>query len=834
MKGKRSKPSMILTSLKDNMRRRNEDDDGDKRKRKKKDESSPSVWSCDLCRYLDTSTQKFCEFEVKILNDKEMCIMKQKGYDNMKVLCNKHYDEKIRFWLKVQNRCIGAMLFGKHEAQKNGKPRSSRVNEVTEILADETAKNTGHIVIPGQKICPQCQDILTQEIKSTIQRNQDYVEEQSVLTSENPVIIEILNNNNNRNNNSNNKNDFFPTDISYDPDEDESDKERLLTPFEKLQNVFKTLELDDLKKDNLTETYIEKRRRDLNTAFLKHIDSKNEIVEVDENEEILLNIKDKWADFTRAQQEAVIQILPRGWSAHQISNVAEIPRERVMNVRSGKVNIQRKEYKSRLSSGTEDKVTQFFLDPSVSRVLPGQNDHISVKPKNGGPRETLQKQILNSALHQAHQKYQEENPENQVSLSQFCKLRPGNVVLMGSSGTHQRCTCVKCQNPKLMISTSEVADLPCFKDLFATEEATVRSKAQLQIDKLLQRINCKCDSDDCRLGLDDNDCEESDTKLIQLKNEIARILEENNLEKINYLQWASSDKDVKKSVTVEASDFPETLIETLKEYRTHKFLHQKFTEFYNKKKEELLPNECIIQMDYSENYKVVNQEEIQSAYYFDTQVSLLGAHVLFCQEDGLRKEKSFVVLSDITKHDTSTVYSCYKKIQSWIQNEVPNLQKTSLITDGCAAQFKNCKQFANTVCHVEDFGHPAEWFFSPTGHGKNSVDGINGTLKHTARLESLRQGDRNTITSAEGFFKFMKEYHTKKGRTHEAMPMMMSAEDLQEIRENETLKQRWAKAVQIKGTHGYHAFLPDEDKGYMRVKHYALSTEYKKVKVLKM
>ena len=248
----------------------------------------------------------------------------------------------------------------------------------------------------------------------------------------------------------------------------------------------------------------------------------------------------------------------------------------------------------------------------------------------------------------------------------------------------------------------------------------------------------------------------------------------------------------------------------------------------------MLPNEAILQIDYSENFKITNQSEIQSAYYFDTQVSLLGAHVIFCQEDGLKKEKSFVVLSDITKHDTSTVYCCYKKIQAWIQNEVPNLQKTSLITDGCAAQFKNCKQFANTVMHTEDFGHPAEWFFSPTGHGKNSVDGINGTLKHTARLESLRQGDRNTITSAEGFFKFMQNYHTKKGRTHEAMPMMMSAEDLQEIKDDETLKKRWARAVQIKGTLGYHAFLPDEEKGYMRVKHYALSNEFKKVKVLKI
>ena len=73
----------------------------------------------------------------------------------------------------------------------------------------------------------------------------------------------------------------------------------------------------------------------MNTAFLKHIDFKNEFVEVDENEEILLNIKANWDDFTKAQKEAVIQILPRGWSALQISQVAGISRERIMDVRSG-------------------------------------------------------------------------------------------------------------------------------------------------------------------------------------------------------------------------------------------------------------------------------------------------------------------------------------------------------------------------------------------------------------------------------------------------------------------------------------------------------------------
>ena len=116
----------------------------------------------------------------------------------------------------------------------------------------------------------------------------------------------------------------------------------------------------------------------------------------------------------------------------------------------------------------------------------------------------------------------------------------------------------------MMISTSELGDLPCFKSLFGTEEATVRSRAQLQIDKLLKRVTCTRDSDDCRLGLDDNDCEQCDQNMNDLKDEITRIIDQVKLERISYQQWTGSDKDLKKTITVEASDFPDTLIDTLR------------------------------------------------------------------------------------------------------------------------------------------------------------------------------------------------------------------------------------------------------------------------------
>ena len=233
----------------------------------------------------------------------------------------------------------------------------------------------------------------------------------------------------------------------------------------------------------------------------------------------------------------------------------------------------------------------------------------------------------------------------------------------------------------MLISTSELAELPCFKELFSTEEATIRTRAQLQIDKLLKKITCNNETDEFRLGLEDNDCEECEVKKNKLKEDITRILDEAKLEILSYLQWVASDKDIKKTITVNASDFPDILIDTLREYRTHTFLKDKYTQFYNKKKEELSPNEAIIQMDYSENFKVQNQNEIQSAYYFDTQVSLLGAHILFCLEDGLKKQQSFVILSDITKHDTSTVYTCYQMLTAMKKTLVIQLNGSFLQLD---------------------------------------------------------------------------------------------------------------------------------------------------------
>jgi hypothetical protein len=42
------------------------------------------------------------------------------------------------------------------------------------------------------------------------------------------------------------------------------------------------------------------------------------------------------------------------------------------------------------------------------------------------------------------------------------------------------------------------------------------------------------------------------------------------------------------------------------------------------------------------------------------------------------------------------------------------LQSHEYFTDGCKAQYKNCKSFLNLCYHLEDFGINAEWSFHTT------------------------------------------------------------------------------------------------------------------------
>ena len=64
--------------------------------------------------------------------------------------------------------------------------------------------------------------------------------------------------------------------------------------------------------------------------------------------------------------------------------------------------------------------------------------------------------------------------------------------------------------------------------------------------------------------------------------------------------------------------------------------------------------------------------------------------------------------------------------------------KVKYYTDGCASQYKNCKNFVNLCKHEKDFGVCEEWSFFATCHGKSGWDKIGGMGKRSTVLENFR------------------------------------------------------------------------------------------------
>ena len=83
--------------------------------------------------------------------------------------------------------------------------------------------------------------------------------------------------------------------------------------------------------------------------------------------------------------------------------------------------------------------------------------------------------------------------------------------------------------------------------------------------------------------------------------------------------------------------------------------------------------------------------------------------------------------------------------------------KVLYFSDGCAGQYKNCKNFLNLCLHNSDFGVKCEWNFFATSHGKSPCDGIGRTVKRLVTTASIQGPISNQIWTADKMFEFCVE-----------------------------------------------------------------------------
>ena len=145
---------------------------------------------------------------------------------------------------------------------------------------------------------------------------------------------------------------------------------------------------------------------------------------------------------------------------------------------------------------------------------------------------------------------------------------------------------------------------------------------------------------------------------------------------------------------------------------------------------------------------------------------------------------------------TSSTFSRESLWIFWPRNVVVKNQ-IFFFSDGCAAQYKNCKNFTNLCYHFLDFGVHAEWHFFATSHGKSAGDGAGGTLKRPTTRTSLQRIYEDQILTALQLYQFA--VSTIRGM-HSGFITLREHEE-----EAKFLEERLKLSRTVRGTHKLHS-----------------------------
>ena len=379
------------------------------------------------------------------------------------------------------------------------------------------------------------------------------------------------------------------------------------------------------------------------------------------------------------------------------------------------IDIGRKS-RRRVQERYRKEVMSFFERDDNSRAQPGKAD---VKKIESGAK--MQTRVLTDYLSNLHQKFMLEHPNIELSLATFCRMRPKHI-LNTSMISRSCCLCTKHQNMALL--------LRCLK------------------------------SNGIQVPLNPESFLKQTDKPTELQNDLPVD--------VKYSQWKRievTEKGKTKNVTriVELSAQRDTFIETfqaqLAEFESHVYRVGKQYQEIKCLKEKLPQHHFIVQMDFAENYACKSNEEIQSAYWNMTAVTLHPIVVYFMNTEAKLEHVSFVIISDEMSHSEITVHAILKKIIPILKEIDQDAEMIHYWTDGPTSQYRNKQIFFTVANHKELFGIHARWNYFDAGHGKGPCDGLGGTTKRMAD-EAVRSG-RAVIQHADDFFKWAAESNLK-------------------------------------------------------------------------
>ena len=115
-------------------------------------------------------------------------------------------------------------------------------------------------------------------------------------------------------------------------------------------------------------------------------------------------------------------------------------------------------------------------------------------------------------------------------------------------------------------------------------------------------------------------------------------------------------------------------------------------------KESLPSNHVCIRMDFAEDYRCRSQDEIQSAYWSPTQVTIHPVVAYYKVDDKL-KHQSYVFISNEVRHDAKFVFALITILLSKLKEFLTQLEYVHYWRDSPTSQYRNKMIFKFISCH---------------------------------------------------------------------------------------------------------------------------------------
>lgn len=227
---------------------------------------------------------------------------------------------------------------------------------------------------------------------------------------------------------------------------------------------------------------------------------------------------------------------------------------------------------------SENKIIDFFERDENSRAQPGKAD---AKKVNG---EVKQTRVLTDYLQQLHRKFLSDNPECAVSFATFCRVRPTNILLCAFI-SRSSCLCTRHQNMALTLKTlrNEGGCVSANPETFA--------RGDLDEERVLGKLG--------------ENIKVPQWKRVQIedrgKQKFVMRIQDTNMTKQEFITHIQNQK----------KEFSDHVYRVKTQYNQIQHI-----------KQNLLKNHVVTHMDFAENYYCGSSEEIQSAYFNQTGVTL--------------------------------------------------------------------------------------------------------------------------------------------------------------------------------------------------------------------